>query len=130
MVMCCFSQKISYPQKIVQGSDTLVLITTGQVKKINKTYNDLREYKELSDSLRSIIVSYQGEVQLLVDLNKALTGKLYIKEEIIKKQAQVMVMYEDEITRQRKVHRKDMFWQKSFLVTLGGIVVLLIIVGG
>lgn len=101
-----FSQRTSTPKLIVQGKDTLVVLSIKDVKEINKAYNDLLMYKELSDSLRAIIECYKQEVELLQELNKVTDGRVTVNKRIIEKQQQVIQAYTEEVKRQKKEIRE------------------------
>lgn len=113
---CCFSQT-GYPRKILINKDTLVVLTTPQLKKVNMTFVRLDFFREMNDTLNSIISSYKTALSTQSDLNSSLQKQIDLKQTIIIQEEAVISNY--KIT-EKKLERQ-MKWLKvqrnTFFVT-------------
>ena len=71
-----------YPKKAIIDNDTIVMITPGQVTKLNLAFNDLDRFKMKSDSLSSLISLFEQHDSL--------------KDKVIQNQRLQMINYEKQ----------------------------------
>lgn len=124
-----FSQD-GFPRKIVYNGDTLVLITTDQLKMANLTYVEKTEYKELLDSMQILYNQKSLAVLTLNEMVESLNRSILLKDKTIASQDSIIDNYKI-ITKDLKLDVKktkfQLFWRKAgfnlLYVPIGGLLV-------
>lgn len=102
-----FSQEYpEYPKMVIQGGDTLVMITIPQVDSINITYITLDEYREKNDSLHSAVDSMRIIIGKDDELMKVLEERIAIKDTIIEKKDEIIEIQDIEMEKKDKKIRR------------------------
>lgn len=72
-----------YPKKAVIGSDTVCIISTEQVKQLNKVFVDRDECNEIKDSLGSMIKNYDKLVETQSQAIESQKTEIEIQKKIV-----------------------------------------------
>lgn len=126
MSLLAYSQE-TYPKLILQGSDTLCVLTIPQVKKLNLTFVDLEFNKSLSDTFRIINKRLDFVVNKQSQLISNYENQLLLKNKVIENLDEVSEMYK---TLDKKNSRKIKFLkiQRNILSVVVGVSILKIFV--
>lgn len=102
IVQSVYSQE-TYPEKILLRGDTFCLVTPGQVEELNVTYEYMRFYKEMSDTLRSVVVKQQRGIIAQENVLHNYEQQISIGGQISKKQDDMIKDYKymDEYNNRR-----------------------------
>ena len=117
----CYSQK-TYPSKLIINKDTLIIIDTSNVIKINKTFAELDYYKEMSDTLQSQIkvannlLTYSKSVLTSKNSEISLLNQLSIEKD------KTIQLYKDNATIQRKQQIKNSVFISVLSIAVGIII--------
>lgn len=119
--------QVNYPQKSIINNDTVCIITIDQVKKINTTFIELDQYKELNDTANSRLITYIKLVDNNTDLIKSLESESKVKDQLILQQKGLIDNKKNEL----KIQEGKTLWlkiQRNALIVVSGILTGLLVI--
>lgn len=111
-----------YPKVIRNNIDSCICISFEQARIINRAKFERDAYKQLSDSLDALNLTFRQKISLGERLINEFQEKISLKDSLILKEQKISLILKDEISYLRKQVRKKNTMQ-SIIYTIGGIII-------
>lgn len=112
-------------QFVTEFGDTLTIVNSQQLKRINTVKTERDGYREVIDSLKSLVVVYEEKDVIIDSLELSLKDERYYSDTINEKAMEVVGCLEE----QNKEIKRKLKWSKIGNVALGVVSVVGFIAG-